>query len=37
MANKNLTLKLTSDQQRQIREATGKDILELNIDIASKG
>ena len=37
MANKNLTLNLTSDQQRQIREATGKDVSELNIDLASAG
>jgi hypothetical protein len=37
MANKNLKLKLTSDQQRQIKEATGKDVSELNIGIASGG
>jgi len=37
MANKNLKLKLTNDQQRQIREATGKDISELNIEVASTG
>ena len=37
MANKNLTLKLTSDQQRQIKEATGKNIAELNIDLLSSG
>ena len=37
MANKNLKLKLTDDQQRQIRETTGKDVSELNIEIASTG
>jgi hypothetical protein len=37
MAIKNLKLKLTNDQQRQIREATGKDISELNIEVASTG
>ncbi|HXR17938.1 MAG TPA: hypothetical protein VN777_17220 [Terriglobales bacterium] len=37
MANKNLTLKLTNDQKRQIRETTGKDVSELNIEIASTG
>ena len=37
MANQNLKLKLTSDQTKQIREATGKDISELNIDLASGG
>lgn len=37
MANKNLKLKLTNDQQRQIREATGKDVSDLNIDLALGG
>jgi uncharacterized protein (DUF1778 family) len=37
MAKENLTLKLTNDQQKQIREATGKNISELTIEIASKG
>jgi len=37
MANKNLTIKLTDDQRKQIREATGKDISELNIELASTG
>ena len=37
MANKNLTLKLTNDQQKQISDATGKHISELNIDLAAKG
>ena len=37
MANKNLKLKLTSDQQMQIKEATGRDISEINIEVASLG
>jgi hypothetical protein len=37
MKKKNLKLKLTNDQQRQIRETTGKDVSELNIEIASRG
>ena len=37
MANKNLTLKLTNDQQKQISDATGKHISELNIDLAANG
>jgi hypothetical protein len=37
MPNKKLTLKLTNDQKRQIKEATGKSISELNIDLASTG
>ena len=36
MAGKNLTIKLTDDQQRQIREATGKSVTELNIGIGAK-
>jgi len=35
MANKRITLKLTNDQKRQIREATGKDISEVNIALSS--
>jgi hypothetical protein len=35
MANKSLTLKLTSDQRRQIKEATGKDVSEVNIEVGS--
>ena len=37
MANKNLILKLTPDQKRQIKEATGKQISELKIDLGSTG
>lgn len=37
MADKTLTLKLTKDQQKQIKDATGKDVSELNIDTASTG
>ena len=37
MANRNLTLKLTNEQQKQISDATGKRITELNIDLAAKG
>ena len=37
MANKNLTVKLTNEQQKQITDATGKHIVELNIDLAAKG
>ena len=37
MSNKNLTLKLTNDQRKQIKETTGKDVSELSIEIASTG
>jgi len=37
MANKTLKLKLTNEQKQQIREATGKDVFEVNIDLASSG
>lgn len=37
MAGNKLTMKLTDDQQKQIREATGKSIIELTIDLASTG
>jgi len=37
MANKTLKLKLTNEQKQQIREATGKDVSEVNIDLASSG
>ena len=37
MANRNLTVKLTNEQQKQISDATGKHITELNIDLASTG
>jgi len=37
MAATKLTIKLTDDQQNQIRSATGKSITELNIDLAATG
>lgn len=37
MAGNILTITLTDDQQKQIRQATGKTITELNIDLASTG
>jgi len=37
MAGNKLTIKLTDDQQKQIKAATGKSITELNIDLASTG
>jgi hypothetical protein len=37
MAGNKLTIKFTDEQQKQIREATGKSIAELNIDLASAG
>ena len=37
MANKNLTLKLTANQQKQIKEATGKDVSEIRLKLAATG
>jgi hypothetical protein len=37
MAGNKLTIKLTNDQQTQIRDATGKSVAELNIDLSSTG
>jgi hypothetical protein len=37
MAGNKLTIKLTADQQKQIKDATGKSITELNIDLAATG
>jgi hypothetical protein len=37
MAGKQLTISLTSDQQKQIKNVTGKSISALHIDIASTG
>ena len=34
---KMLTVKLTAEQQKQIRDASGKHITELNIDVAGTG
>ena len=35
MKENKVTIKLTDDQQKRIKEATGKSITELNIDLAS--
>jgi hypothetical protein len=35
MAGNKLTIKLTDDQQNQIRKATGSIIKELNIEVAA--
>jgi len=35
MAGNKLTIKLTDDQQKQIKNATGKSITELNIDTSA--
>jgi len=37
MAGKKLTIKLTDDQQNQIKKATGRSITELNIDLTATG
>jgi hypothetical protein len=37
MAGNKLTIKLTHDQQNQIKNATGKSITELNIDVSATG
>ena len=37
MATTKLTIKLTEGQQNQIKTATGKNITELNIDLAATG
>ena len=37
MAGNKLTIRLTDEQQKQIREATGKTLTELNINLASIG
>ena len=37
MSEKKLTIKLTGDQQRQIKDATGKSVTELNLDLTSTG
>jgi hypothetical protein len=31
----NVTIKLTNEQQKQIKDATGKNLTELNIDLAA--
>jgi hypothetical protein len=35
MAGQKLTIKLTDDQQKQIKSATGRTITELNIDLGA--
>jgi hypothetical protein len=37
MAANKLTIKLTDDQQTQIRNATGKSVTELNIGLGATG
>jgi cell division protein ZapA (FtsZ GTPase activity inhibitor) len=37
MAGKKLTIALTAEQRKQIKDATGKSIKELNVDLASTG
>ena len=37
MAGSKLTIKLTDEQQKQIKKATGKTLTELNIDLAATG
>jgi hypothetical protein len=37
MAGNKLTIKLTDDQQKQIKETTGRSISELNIDLNQTG
>jgi len=37
MAGNKLTIKLTDDQQNQIKNATGKSITEMNIDLEAMG
>jgi hypothetical protein len=37
MAHKNVTVQLTDDQRKQIREATGKDISEVTIGLSATG
>jgi type IV secretory pathway VirD2 relaxase len=37
MAGNKVTIRLTEDQQSQIKKATGRSITELNIDVAATG
>lgn len=37
MAGKKLTITLTGDQQRQIKDATGRTVTALTFDLASGG
>ena len=36
MGNNNLIIQLTDDQQKQIREATGKTVTELKLELSGK-
>jgi hypothetical protein len=37
MAEKQLKIELTGDQQKQIKDATGKSLTHLNLDLDSTG
>jgi len=37
MEENKLTIKLTADQQTQIKNATGKSVAELNIELGATG
>ena len=37
MDRKGQTIRLTAEQQKQIKDATGKNITELNIDLSAAG
>ncbi len=37
MAGKKLTIKLTDEQQKQIKKASGQSITELSIDLGTTG
>ena len=37
MKDKQVTIQLTSEQRKQIAERTGRNVSELNIDLASTG
>jgi len=37
MAGNMLTIKLTDDQQKQIKDATGKSVTEVDFDLAALG
>lgn len=37
MAGTKLTIALTADQQKQIKDATGKSVTELSLELASTG
>lgn len=37
MVGNRLTIKLTADQQKQFREATGRNVAELHLDLGAAG